>query len=222
MTSLRRSAHPALLAGIVGPLLFVIVFLIEGALRAGYDPVRLQVSYLSLGDGGWIQIANFLVSGGLVVTFALGLRGVLLEGRGAAAAPIGVAMIGVGLIVAGLFSTVPAFGWPPATPDGFPTDIPATAYLHLGGALCFFLGMVVASLAMARRFRANGAGSWAGGSVAIALVVLGFLGASSADPTGRPFFPPVAGLLQRISIIAGLGWIAALAARTLRGDAGQH
>ena len=46
----------------MGAIGFVIVFLVEGAVRSGYDPVRLVVSYLSLGDGGWVQVATFLVT----------------------------------------------------------------------------------------------------------------------------------------------------------------
>jgi hypothetical protein len=76
------AARLALWAGVVGPLLFVATFLIEGATRRGYDPVRLQVSYLSLGDQGWMQIANFCLSGGLAIFFAWGLRQALETGRG--------------------------------------------------------------------------------------------------------------------------------------------
>ena len=44
---------------IAGPL-FVLVFLVEGATRAGYDPLRHPVSSLALGDHGWTQIAEVL------------------------------------------------------------------------------------------------------------------------------------------------------------------
>src|SRR5262245_19979914 len=61
-------SRPALLAvsliiGVVGPLLFIVVFLLEGATRSGYDPVRYPVSSLSIGTRGWIQAANFLMVG---------------------------------------------------------------------------------------------------------------------------------------------------------------
>ena len=46
------SAVGPMWAGVIGPALFIIVFLVEGAVRSGYDPVRMQVSYLSLGDAG--------------------------------------------------------------------------------------------------------------------------------------------------------------------------
>lgn len=210
----RRRA--GLWAGVVGPTLFVVVFLVEGAIRPGYDAMRLQVSYLSLGEGGWVQVASFLVTGVLLLVFSGALRNVLGTGAGATLAPLGVALAGAGTIIAGLFSTMPAFGYPPGTPEGFPTEISSTAYLHVLGAFCFFGGMIVAPLAMARRFRHEHDTGWVVYSVVTALVVWLFLGASSADPSGQPFFPDTVGLLQRISIIAGLAWIAALAARYLR------
>ena len=202
-------------AGIVGPLLFVAVFLVEGAIRAGYDPVRLQVSYLSLGDRGAIQVASFLVTGGLLGAFAVGLRRHLaaVGGRGAMGVPIAIGAVSLGLLIAGAFSTAPAFGYPPGAPDGFPAVLPATAYLHLVGALLFFGGMIAAPLVMARRFRAQGETAWVAYSLVTAVVVFVALGATSTtDPGGRPSLPATAGLLQRVSIIAGLAWIAALAA----------
>jgi hypothetical protein len=122
--------------------------------------------------------------------------------------PVAIGLAGAGLVIAGVFSTMPAFGYPPGTPDGFPSEIPATAYLHVLGALLFFGGLVAAPLLLARRLRADGARGAALGSVATAVVVLVFFGASSADPSGAPFFPTAAGLLQRVAIVAGLGWLA--------------
>jgi hypothetical protein len=213
----ERIATDALLwGGVVGAIGFVIVFLVEGAVRSGYDPVRLAVSYLSLGDGGWVQVATFLVTGLLVLGFAVGVRRALLGGLGATGVPVSIALAGAGLVVAGVFSTMPAFGYPPGTPDGFPTNIPATAYLHVLGALLFFGGLAVAPLLLARRLRADGFRGAAIGSVGVAVVVLVFFGASSADPSGAPFFPTAAGLLQRVAIVAGLGWLAWLGLSLLR------
>jgi hypothetical protein len=197
--------------GFVGAVGFVGVFLAEGAVRTGYDPIRLQVSYLSLGDGGWTQVVAFLVTGALVVCFALGVRRRLRGGRGATGVPIAIGLAGTGLLIAGLFSTMPAFGYPPGTPPGFPREIAVSAYLHVAGALCFFGGLIAAPLLMARRLLSTGARGPAVASVGMAILVLVFFGASSADASGVPFFPAVAGLLQRVSIVGGLGWLAALA-----------
>ena len=57
---------------IAGPL-FVVIFLVEGATRTGYNPLRHPVSSLALGNFGWMQTANFIVAGLLMVAFALGL-----------------------------------------------------------------------------------------------------------------------------------------------------
>lgn len=203
-------------AGVLGPVLFVTVFAVEGAVRPGYDAVRMQVSYLSLGDQGAIQVANFLVTALLLGVFAVQLRKRLgsADGPGARGVPIAIGFTALGLLIAGLFSTMPAFGYPPGTPDGFPSDIPPTAYLHVVGALVFFGGLIAAPALMARRFRAAGQTAWAVYSVATSVVVIAAFAASSADPSGQPFVPPAAGLLQRLAIMAGLAWIAAAAAIT--------
>lgn len=48
-----------LYAGVVGPLLFIAVFLVEGATRPGYSAWRMYVSQLATGPGGWVQVVNF-------------------------------------------------------------------------------------------------------------------------------------------------------------------
>ena len=50
-----------LAGGVIGPVLFVLVFLVEGATRPGYSAWRNFVSQLSLSDQGWEQVANFLI-----------------------------------------------------------------------------------------------------------------------------------------------------------------
>src|SRR5918998_980221 len=85
-----------LLAGALAGPLFLGAFLVEGAYRAGYDPMRHPISSLALGRTGWVQIASFLVSGMLTLAFAVGLRRTLRPGPGAAAGPLLVAGWGVG------------------------------------------------------------------------------------------------------------------------------
>ena len=55
--------------GVVGPVLFIAVFLIEGLTRPGYSAWRHYVSQLATGTGGWVQVVNFLVCGALVIAF---------------------------------------------------------------------------------------------------------------------------------------------------------
>jgi hypothetical protein len=55
--------------GVIAGPLFVAAFLVEGAARVGYDPLRHPVSSLALGDHGWKQTANFVVAGLLTLAF---------------------------------------------------------------------------------------------------------------------------------------------------------
>jgi len=88
-------------AGLLGSMLFVGVFSAEGALRPGYDPVSMYISALSLGPRGWIQIANFMATGGLIILFAESVA--THFGRRASPGTILVTLIGIGLFASGPF-----------------------------------------------------------------------------------------------------------------------
>lgn len=57
--------------GLLGPALFILIFLVAGWLRPGYDPLRQTVSKLALGPGGWLQTADFLLMALAMAAFAL-------------------------------------------------------------------------------------------------------------------------------------------------------
>lgn len=63
---MTRVTRVLLACGIVGPLLFIVVFLVEGATRPGYSAWRNYVSELALSSDGWQQIANFVICGALL------------------------------------------------------------------------------------------------------------------------------------------------------------
>ena len=89
----------AALTGIVGPTLFTLTFLAqEASRRAEFNPIAEPVSALEAGPNGWIQQANFVTFGLLLLTFAFGLD------RGLARSQLG--RLGPGLLGAasvGLF-----------------------------------------------------------------------------------------------------------------------
>lgn len=202
-----RLTRVLLAGGVVGPLLFIVVFLIEGATRPGYSPWRNFVSELSLSNQGWEQIANFLVCGALCIGFALGLRRTMGSGKGAIWGPLLIGIYGLTLIVAGSFSTDPGLGYPPgAIHPAQPT--PHGAVHALAGLFCF-VSLGVACFVLARRFAGNPAWrGWAPVSLAVGVVVIASLVASNWP--GAP-----AGVIQRVGIVAGWLWVAALAARLL-------
>jgi hypothetical protein len=67
-------ARPLLACGLVAGPLFTVAWIIEGVMRPTYNPLRHPISALALGDLGWTQIANFIVTGLLTLAFAIGLR----------------------------------------------------------------------------------------------------------------------------------------------------
>ena len=217
-----RLIDAGLWAGVVAPILFTGVYLIAGATRVGYDPVRHQVSLLSLGDGGWVMVAAFLIAGALMVALAVALHLRLRDGPSALAGPVAIGLAGVGLVLAGLFSTQPLFGYPPGTPEGMAIDITPASFAHVLGAFLLVFGLIAATLVLARRFRREGRAGWAVASLVVGVVVFVFFGASGGGPSGQLLFPAISGLLQRISLIAGLGWVAAIALSELRGDPSHH
>jgi hypothetical protein len=51
-----------LLCGIVAGPVFTIAWILLGATRANYDPLRHPISSLAIDEFGWIQSANFFVT----------------------------------------------------------------------------------------------------------------------------------------------------------------
>jgi hypothetical membrane protein len=200
-----------LLCGVVGPPLFVATFLVEGATRPGYSVWRNYVSSLATGEGGWVQIVNFLVWGTLALAFAIGLVRLGIVGPG-----VVLVLYAVGLLTAGLFVTDPSLGYPP----GAPIEHTTHGMIHGLAGLAVFLLLPIAAFVTAARFRTDPRErGWVRYSVLTGLVVLAMFVASTVvsvlDEQGIWSNAPT-GLLQRISIITGWTWIAAFGFRLWR------
>ncbi|MFI7416544.1 DUF998 domain-containing protein [Nonomuraea sp. NPDC049684] len=146
---------------VAGPL-YIIVVVLQMLTRDGFDISRYPASMLSNGDQGWIQIADFTISGLLFVAGAVGLH----RARGPAAwdgtwGPRLVGVFGAGMIAAACFSADPADGFPPGTPVGPPTSMSTQAMLHLLVSAIAFLALIAACFAYGRRFAAAGRRGWA-------------------------------------------------------------
>jgi len=61
------------LAGIVGPMIFLLVVFIIDFIQPGHNPIYETVSELVSGSYGWIQTVSFLLFGTLLMIFALRL-----------------------------------------------------------------------------------------------------------------------------------------------------
>lgn len=211
-----------LYGGLVGPLLFVVVFVLEGLTRPGYSAWRHYVSQLATGDGGWMQVLNFLVCGTLVLVFAVGLRHALKGSRGSIGAPLLMGLFAVALLVAGAFVTDPALGYPVGAPQVHTVH----GMVHGLAGLAAFSLLAATAFVMAWHFAAESRSRpWAIYSAAIgALIVVCFIASTSVSVMDAHGTWPNAptGFLQRIAIIGGWTWIAMVALRLIRKDEAEN
>jgi hypothetical protein len=187
--------------GAVGGPLFVVAFLVEGATRVGYDPIRKPVSALALGQWGWVQQANFVVTGTLMLGFAIGLRG----HHGSLWGSLLVGAYAVGLIGAGVFVTDP-----PGSPR-----VNVHGLLHNLFSLVVFTALPLACVVLAAGFARSGSVGWAIYSAASGVLVLAGLILFSLAFGGVVGLAGVGGLIQRGTILVGWAWLALLAVHRL-------
>ena len=121
------------LAGVVAPVFFIVAYAFAGALRPGYSPIHQAISDLGIGSYAWLLNASAILAGLLFMAFAVGfalsMRTVLAP-RWRWLCAVLLALHGLGLVVAGVF-----------------TEAPATLAIHwLVGADLGFFGPVVAFL----------------------------------------------------------------------------
>jgi hypothetical protein len=192
-SSLSRKTRLLLVCDAIGWVLFTATFLIAGATRPGYDPWRQAISALSLGPGGWVQQANFIGLGALLVVSTFGWRQALRPGTGSRAYPVLKGLTGISLIGAGFFAQDPASGYPPGAALTAPTF---HGDIH---QICAFVSVTALALScfvLARRFalepRWRG---WAAYTVASGILILVFIsifGALTAQASS------IAGLFERL------------------------
>jgi hypothetical protein len=185
---------------VAGPL-FVVASLVQAFTRTGFALGRHPISLLSLGSPGWLQIANFVVSGVLYVAGAVGLREALRPGRGSTWAPKLVAITGVGLIVAGVFPTDAGAGFPPGAPVGAPT-MSWHGVLHEVGFGLSFVGAIAACGVFARRYAALGQRGWAVAAVATIVAVFVIAGWPDFDTLSVRLVIATAALFGFLSVVA--------------------
>jgi Protein of unknown function (DUF998) len=181
-------------AGIVAGPFFVVVALLQAFTREGFDLVRHPASLLSLGDWGWIQIANFVLTGFLFIALALGLRRVLTWGIGSRWVSRLFIVVGVAMIGGGVFLADPGLGFPPGAPQGVPDEMSWHAAVHGFAPIFGFLALIAALFILARRFGSQGERPlmWVTIIVGLLTFVLSSLPSLTGDwETGRFNFLPL-------------------------------
>jgi Protein of unknown function (DUF998) len=204
----RPNVH-LLWCGLVAALLFVVSSVAQGLGRSGFDLDQQPISFLLLGDLGWLQRVTFLLAAALVVAFAYGLSRVPVEGASRRWAPGLVAGLGLGLGIAGLFPPDPGFGYPPSTPAGPPSHLTYTSTMHGIGFTVANVCFVLACAVFARRALRAGERTFAAYTCLTAVTVLVL--ALSPGNTGIAVRSLVAGVLLWC-------WIGVLAMRLIGRD----
>ncbi len=140
-----------LAAGTVAGPVFLGLSFAQVLTRDGFDLSRQPLSLLALGAHGWVQIANFVLAGLLTLGGAAGLRRALRGRPAGGSGPALVAVAGVGLIVAGVFTADPSMGWPAGAPEGSPDTMSWHSVGHGIGAMLTFGSLTIACLVLGSR-----------------------------------------------------------------------
>lgn len=208
-----KIAKTLLTCGALAGPLFIVTFLIEGATRADYSPLRHPVSSLALSDLGWMQSINFVVTGLLLVAFAIGLWRTLQPPFWRSFL---IGLVGISLIGAGLFVTDPVNGYPPGTPL-VPTVSSDAGRIHDLFGVLTFLDLPLTCLVFGFGFLRARKYGWAAYSVLSGIAMFVFFVLAGMGFSQVPGYTDLAGLFQRLAIISGLGWITLIATLTLKG-----
>jgi hypothetical membrane protein len=194
-------------AGVIAPILFVALVVVQGLLQPDYGHVAMPISALATWPAGWIQNLNFFVFGGLMTAHAVGLHLGIRPGRGGLLGPALLAVSGIGSVFAGIFPMARGVDGALIEPVG-----------HAVASFMVFLGAGIGLMLMSRRMAGDPA--WRGvANVALACgvaVVLLFpiMGVLAVPDDGllHPWF----GLLQRVVLVVWFPCILVLAIRLLR------
>ena len=198
-------------AGIVGPAAFTGAWIASSLRQVRQGPGGLQLSGLAAPDARdpWIMLAGFLVAGGCTVAFGSALREAL-SGNAAGGAGPGPALIqGAGLltVAAGLLRRDQMLLNAPGDPGASWHN---NAHDAISGLI--YVNLVIAQLALARRFRRDPAWRhWRPWLLASAAATGVILIAYATDVTG-----PAAAVLQRVAVTLPQAAVAAIAARLMR------
>src|SRR5215207_183799 len=206
--SLDGKTRLLLICGALAGPFFTIIWFLTGLTRDNYDPMRHPISALALGESGWTQVTNFIITGVLTLTLAYGLQMALPSRDESKWGLILFYMVAIGFLGDGLFVTDPLNGYPPGT-SVLAVSLTLSGSIHLLFA-SFIFGLPTACLVLAQLFAAQGQHNWAIYSrvTAIAFIIIYLIGmAGFLQVEGLVSY---AGLFQRISLTIGLAWMTLL------------
>lgn len=199
-----------LLSGIAAAALFFVVPTLLMFRRAGFDIERHAISMLSLGEGGWMMKAVFIVAGLLTLVCARGLQIELGAQWPGFVGAVLIALFGLGLVMAGFFDAPEGLGFPPGTPEDQQPVMTTGAILHSVAFVVANSALIFSCFAFAILAWSNGQALWALISLAVglALPTLVGLGMSMVIAPGVAFY---------VAAMLGWAWLVAMVLALPRG-----
>ncbi|MFI5986704.1 DUF998 domain-containing protein [Streptomyces sp. NPDC051555] len=193
--------------GLVAGPVFLTAGVAQGFVRDGFDFTRNAISQLALGESGWVQTVNFVLTGALLLAGAAGLRRVLRGGAGGTWGPALVGVFAVSFWVAAAFPADAGAGFPVGVPGSAPGAAALSGHgtVHMLGGMVGYLALCAAFVVLARPLAARGLRGWA---VASRVVPVGVLAGFAGSAASVLAFTAGAGL--------GLLWLTAVTARLAR------
>jgi hypothetical membrane protein len=185
--------------GVVAGPFYIVVSLVLALTRPGFDLTKHALSLLTLGDLGWLQRANLVLTGLMAIAAAIGILRAIRNGRGLTMGVLTI-VYGAGLMLSAVFTPDPVAGFPPGSTGGTFT---LSGILHLLFGAIGFVAIAVAAFAHAAWSRSIGARGRGTLSVVLGVLVLvGFAGgaALSASTLGVA--------LLWIAVLAQFLWLA--------------
>jgi len=199
---MTRHIRVLLIGGIVAAPLFLALWALQAFTRDGFRPTFHPLSLLALGEGGWVQIANFVITGLLLVGAALGLHRV----AGPRTVAVLTALMGSGLVIAGVFVTDAGAGFPAGAPEGAPA-MSWHGAVHEVGFVLTQLAFVVLAIVLVVRFARARRWVWMFASLVALLAAVGVAALGS---------PETLAIRLVVSSAIELGLVAAVAGDALR------
>jgi hypothetical membrane protein len=208
MTPGRLPIAPLAVAGLIGPIWFVTLVVVQGILQPDYSHIRMPISALAAWPAGWIQNLNFVVFGTALATFVIGMHEAIRPTRFGVVGIVVLLLSCAGVVMAGLFPWINV--------NGVPTETPAHVVAAVLSFLCGSTGLVVLSRRMTADPRWRGLSSYVLATGIVMLVLFIALGAFAVDE-GTPLHE-WAGLLQRVLAAVWFTCTLVMARRALQLD----
>lgn len=190
--------------GVVAGAFYLAVGLVLALTRDGFELSRHALSLLTLGERGWMQRANFIVTGAMTAAAAVGFARALAPSPAARRAGVLLGTYAAALVASAIALPDPMGGFPPGV-DAVSTS---SGVLHFVAGAVGFVALVAAALVVAPWFLERGAKRTAIWSyVAAAIIVAGFvLGGALAMSSAGVF-------ALWLAVVAGWVWLAGASIR---------